>query len=342
MSTESAERDSHFFLIGEALGYLYPAVLRAVASVKLADHLADGPRTAADLAGRTGLDADALYRVLRLLATRGVFEEDAEGRFRLTSLGHALRSDVPLSARSAILMLTHATFWQSSGELERCLRKGGTVFDDMFGMPFFEYFAQDAETAATFHDGMAAMSDWENGPIAAAYHFPESGVVADVGGGQGGFLLAVLARRPGLHGVLYDETHVLAGHRPPGAEISGRWRTAAGDFFTEVPNADVYLLKRILHDWNDEQGVTILRNCRRAMAPGGRVLVVDAVVPKGNDPHQAKAVDVMLMGALPGRERTEAEFAGMFAAAGLRLSRVVPTGTVLSIVEGVAADDASG
>ncbi|MFI0423704.1 methyltransferase [Spongiactinospora sp. 9N601] len=342
MSTENAERDSLFFLIDEALGYVHPAALRAVASLKVADRLADGPLTAAELAERTGTDATVLHRIMRLLATRGVFEEAEDGRFRLTSLGHALRSDVPLSGRAAVLMLTDRTLWQPSGELERCLSMGGSVFDDMFGMSFFEYFAQDEQTAATFHDGMAAMSDWENAPIAAAYDFPESGVVADIGGGQGGFLLAVLDGRPGLHGVLYDEAHVLAGHRPPGAEISARWRTAAGDFFTEVPRADVYLLKRILHDWNDEQCVTILRNCRRAMAPGGRVLVVDAVIPKGNEPHQAKTVDVMLMASLPGRERTSAEFAELFAAAGLRLSRVVATGTVLSVVEAVADEGAGG
>ncbi|PZG32110.1 SAM-dependent methyltransferase [Spongiactinospora gelatinilytica] len=335
MSTENAERDSLFFLIDEALGYVHPAALRAAASLKVADRLADGPLTAAEPAERTGTDATVLHRIMRLLATRGVFEEAEDGRFRLTSVGHALRSDVPLSGRAAVLMLTDRTLRQPSGRLERCLSMGGSVFDDMFGMSFFEYFAQDEQTTATFHDGMAAMSDWENAPIAAAYGFPESGVVADIGGGQGGFLLAVLDGRPGLHGVLYDEAHVLAKHRPPGAELSGGGRLLH-------PRADVYLLKRILHDWNDEQCVTILRNCRRAMAPGGRVRVVDAVIPKGNEPHQAKTVDVMLMASLPGRERTSAEFAELFAAAGLRLSRVVATGTMLSVVEAVADEGAGG
>ncbi|TMR10221.1 methyltransferase, partial [Nonomuraea zeae] len=151
--------------------------------------------------------------------------------------------------------------------------------------------------------------------------------------GQGGFLLEVLRRRPRLDGVLFDEAHAVAGHRLAADEVKGRWQAVAGDFFAEVPRGDVYLLKRILHDWDDEQCVTILRNCRRAMAPGGRILVVDAVVPRGNAPHQAKTLDLLLMSALVGKERTEADFARLFAAAGLRLSRTIPTDTMLSIAE---------
>ncbi|MBO1413652.1 methyltransferase [Streptomyces sp. FH025] len=331
-------RSSAAFLIDEALGFLFPAALRAAAEVGVADHLADGPRTPAELAAATGTDARALYRVLRLLATRGVVAEDEQGRFALTDAGQALREGVPYSARAAVLMLTDRTMWRPAGELTHCLTEGTTAFEGIFGLPFFDHFAQDERTAAVFHVGMAAMSDAENALIAAACDLPRTGTVVDVGGGHGGLLIEVLRRNPELEGVLYDRAHVLAGHRlGSDKEIADRWTLAEGDFFTAVPTGDVHLLKRITHDWDDDRCVTLLEHCRRALNPGGRVLVLDAVVPRGNDPHQSKALDLMMMGSLTGRERTEADFAELFARAGLRLSRVLPTPTVLSVVEAVPA-----
>ncbi|MFF5442088.1 methyltransferase [Streptomyces achromogenes] len=332
-------RKSAARLIDESLGFLFPAALRAAAAVRVADHMTDDDESVERLAEATGTDARNLGRVLRLLATRGVVEETTTGRFRLTTTGQALRSDAPHSARAAILMLTDATMWRPAGEMHRCLTDGGSAFTGIFETTFFDYFARDAETAAVFHDGMAAMSDHENEPIARAYDFPPTGTVVDVGGGHGGLLLEVLRRQPGLHGVLHDQTHVLADHRlGDHDDIAGRWSTADGDFFSAVPPGDVYLIKRILHDWNDEQSAVILRNCRRAMAPGGRILVVDAVVPPGNQPHQSKTLDLMMMSSLVGRERTEEDFVQLLKEAGLRLRRIVPTSTVLSVVEAVSSD----
>ncbi|WP_316524388.1 methyltransferase [Kitasatospora brasiliensis] len=329
-------RQSAAFLVDEALGFVFPAALRAAADTGVADALAAGPATPAELAAATGTDADTLYRVLRLLATRNVVTEDEQGRFTLTEAGQALRGDVPYSVRDAVLMLTDRTFWLPAGRMAHCLTEGGSAFDASFGMPFFDHFAQDERTAAVFHVGMAAMSETENAAIAAAFELPDSGTVVDVGGGHGGLLREVLRRGPGLHGVLYDRAHVLAGHRLDGdKEIADRWSTAEGDFFTSVPTGDVLLLKRITHDWDDEQCVTVLSHCRRALRPGGRVLVLDAVVPRDNAPHQAKAMDLLMMTSLTGRERTEADFAQLLGRAGLRLSRVLPTPTVLSVVEAV-------
>ncbi|MER5884574.1 methyltransferase [Streptomyces sp. NPDC001941] len=328
------DRAAAAYLIDQSLGFVYPAALRAAASAGVADHLADGPRTVAELARRTGSDPRNLHRVLRLLATRGVFAEDADGRFRLTSAAHALRSGAPGSAREAVLMLTDRTFWQPAGDMERCLTGDGSAFEALFGTPFFEHFAQDPDTSAVFHRGMAAMSDAENDAIAAACALPPKGTVVDIGGGHGGFLAAVLRQHPSMDGLLYDAAHVLAGQRlgEDGA-LAGRWSTAEGDFFSAVPTGDVLVLKRILHDWDDGRCVTLLRNCRRALAPGGRVLVVDAVVPAGNEPHQSKDLDLLMMTSLTGRERTAADFVTLFTSAGLRLLRVIPTGTVLSVVE---------
>jgi O-methyltransferase domain len=337
---QEQQRESAAFLIDQSLGFVFPAALRAAAEIRVADHLTAGPRTAGQLAAETGTDPRNLYRVLRLLATRGIVEEDDAGRFTLAPAGAALCSDAPHSARSAILMLTDRTMWQPVGELARCLPGGATAFEPIFGMPFFDYFAQHAATGALFHTGMAAVSDPENQPIADTYDFPATGVVADVGGGRGGLLHAVLRNRPGLRGVLFDQAHVLAGHCPGDAdtrEIAGRWDTLPGDFFVSVPPADIYLLKRILHDWDDEQCVLLLGNCRAAMNAGARILVIDAVIPAGNEPHQAKTLDLMLMACLVGRERTREDFAGLCTAAGLRLTRVLPTPTVLCVVEAVAA-----
>ncbi|MFJ8043323.1 methyltransferase [Kitasatospora sp. NPDC096147] len=329
-----ALRRSAAFLADEALGFLFPAALRAAAETGVADHLADGPRSPAELATATGTDARNLHRVLRLLATRGVVTEDQAGRFALTEAGRALRGDVPHSARTAVLMLTDPTMWRPAGELARCLTEGGSAFEGIFGMPFFDHFAKDERTAAVFHVGMAAFSDAENAPVAGACELPATGTVVDVGGGHGGLLREVLRRRPGLHGVLYDRAHVLAGHGL-GDLAADRWSLAEGDFFEAVPPGDVHLLKRITHDWDDAQCVALLGHCRRALRPGGRVLVLDAVVPEGNAPHQSKALDLMMMASLTGRERTAADFAALFDAAGLRLVRVTPTPTVLSVVEAV-------
>lgn len=333
-----ALRRSAAFLIDEALGFLHPAALRAAAETGVADHLADGPRTPAQLAVATGVDERGLYRVLRLLATRGIVEEDTRGAFTLTEAGQALRSDVPGSARSAVQMITDRSMWQPAGELASCLTGQLPAFDVMFGMPFFEHFARDERTAAVFHVGMAAMSDPENAVIAAAYDFPVTGTVVDVGGGHGGLLQETLRQNPGLEGVLYDRAHVLAGHRLAGdPEIAGRWTLADGDFFTGVPDGDVIMMKRITHDWYDDDCVTLLTHCRRALREGGRVLVLDAVVPPGNAPHQSKTLDIMMMASLGGRERTASDFAALFEAAGLKLARVIPTDSVLSVVEAVAA-----
>ncbi|AZK97384.1 MULTISPECIES: methyltransferase [Streptomyces] len=327
-------------LIDLAESYLFPAALRAAAAIGAADHLADGPRDVAALARATHVDAGSLYRVLRLLATRGLFDEVEHGTFRLTVAGDALRSDAPASVRAAILMITGPEMWLPAGELTRCVTEGGSVFESVFGKPFFEHFAQNPETTALFDDGMAEISRAEDGPSVAVCSFAPGSTVVDVGGGQGGLLREVLTAHPNVRGVLFDRPHVLPGHRLDVPATSGRWELAAGDFFESVPpGAETYVLKRILHDWEDEQCVTILRNCREAMAPGGRVLVVDSVLPTGNTPHQGKGLDLMMMASLVGQERTEAEFEELFRAAGLHLTRVILTETVPSVVEGVAAGD---
>jgi hypothetical protein len=336
------DRQSAHFLFAEAMGYTCSAALRAVAALGVADHL-DRPRTAAELAEATGSRTDALHRTLRLLATRGVFHEDGAGRFHLTAKGSALRADSPFPARAGILMFTDTMFWTLTHQLPVSARQPDPSFERLFGEPLAEYFARNADTEALFYDGMEQVSDAENPLVAERIRFPASGTVADIGGRYGGLLSVVLQRNPGLHGVLFDnEERALDAHRLDADTLAGRWKTVHGDFFQEVPGADIYLLKRIIHNWDDEQCVRILRNCRRAMTPGGRVVVIDAIIPPGNDPHQSKAMDLMMLSALTGRERTEAELATLFEASGLRLVQVVPTDSVMSVAEGVMTDGIEG
>lgn len=325
-------------LVDLGFGFILSGALSAAAELGVADRLAQGPKSANRLAEELGADSMSLYRLLRLLASAGVFTEDAEGRFGLSPAAELLRSDVPGSLRDAVLMLTQKIFWAPAGELTETVRTGKTPFDRIFGKPFFDHLASDAAAGATFHRGMSSLSDLENGPIARSYDFSALQKVVDVGGGHGGFLVEVLQASPKTRGVLFDHAHVLAESRMDRAGLGARCDHVTGDFFQSVPaGADAYVLKRILHDWSDEVCVGILRNCRNAMAPSGRVLVVDTVIPPGNAPHGGKVLDVMMLASLPGRERTEADFQKLFAQAGLRLSRVIPTPTALSITEAVAA-----
>ncbi|MEC3975009.1 methyltransferase [Amycolatopsis sp. H20-H5] len=324
-------------LLGDALAYLYPASLRVIIRLEIPELLADRPRTAAELAEATGADASHLQRILRYLSSRGVFQEDETGAFHATGLSEPLRADARPSVRQTVLLLTDDIYWRSTGRLEDIVRTGKTVFDDLFGAPLFELLAGDPERAALFDSGIAAISVLEQEAIAAAYEFPEGARVVDVGGGPGGLLNTVLRRNPTLRGVLFEQESVLAKHILDDS-LSDRWSTAAGDFFTAVPEGeDFYVLKRVLHDWNDEDSLKILRSCRAALPEHGRVLVVDAVIPPGNEPHASKLYDVAMMTIFDGKERTEEEFTRLLSAADLKVARIIPTPGTLSVVEAVPA-----
>ncbi|OOC58796.1 methyltransferase [Paenibacillus ihbetae] len=324
------------FLMERTVEYAYSAALRAVALFRVADHLVDGPKSVAELAEATKSDELRLYRILRLLASRGVFRENESGQYELTAAAEFLRTDVPLSLRAGVLMLTDETFWRPSGEIDWGVR-GTPPFKRIYGMPFFDYWAQKGASADDFHVGMASMSEIENEFLARSYDFPEGATVIDVAGGFGRLLLRILQRNPTLHGILFDRPHVLPRNQLGELGDDKHWELVSGDFFESVPRGDVYVLKYILHDWPDEQATRILRSCREAMAPGGRVLVMDPVIPSGNTPHTGKYLDLLCMAIYEGgRERREEEFRRLLAGADLRLNRVIDTGCYISIVEAVA------
>lgn len=327
--------ESAIFLYEEAMGYTYAAALRAAVLVGVADHLPDGPRPVAELARETGADPGGLHRVLRLLAARGVFRETGDGRFELTDKGRALRSDAEVPARSGILMFTDTMFWTVTHEVATILRDSAPRFERIFGMSLDDYFTAHPDKEDLYYDGIEKVSDAENPLVARSYDFPPSGTVVDVGGRFGGFLLALLRAHPGLHGVLFDREPMLDRHRLDDPGIAGRWEIVSGDFYREVPPADFYVIKRNFHAYDDDSCVRILRTCRRAMKPDGRVLVIDAIVPPGNDPHPGKAMDYMMLANLIGGERSAAQLEPLFEAADLRLARVIRTPTPMSIAEGV-------
>lgn len=335
--TFSASDSPHEHIIHLSWAYLYSAALNAVAELGVADHLEGGPKSAATLAEELGVQPQPLYRALRLLATVGVFTEDERGRFGLTPAADLLRTSAPRSMRDAVLMVSHETFWAPAGKLSTTVRTGETPFAQIFGVPFFDYFSRNPSASPIFHRGMASFSDSENAAIAGSYDFSRFQRIVDVGGGHGGFLIEALRAAPAARGVLFDAAHVLEEARIAAEGLSDRCELVAGDFFKEVPRGDCIILKRILHDWADEAAIDILRVCRRALAEGGRVLVVDAVIPPGDAPHPGKVLDVLMMASLPGRERTEEEFRRMLADAGLRLERVIHTPAALSLVEASAA-----
>ncbi|MEE4423140.1 methyltransferase [Streptomyces bugieae] len=332
-----APQDLAAQLMDHAMGHLFSAALRTAAQHRLADHLAGGPRTVEQLAAATGTHAPHLRRVLRYLAARGIFHEDATGAYQLTPAARPLRTDVPDSLHTAVLMATDELFLRTSAGMPEAVRHGGASFERLFGAPFFEHLGAHPATRQLFDDGMASLSTPVDEAVAGAYPFPETGTVVDVGGGRGGLLRAVLRRRPQLTGVLFDQAPPLAHHLLDGDELKGRWRTQEGDFFATVPEGgDVYVLKHVLHDWPDDHCRRILRACRAATAPGTRLLVVDCVLPPGNAPHFGKTLDVAMMAVLDGQERTAEEFATLLSAGGFRLTRVLPTAAFPSIVEAVA------
>jgi hypothetical protein len=320
-------------------------LVHVAAQLDLADALAKGPMAPDALAKRVGADPVALRRVLRALASFGVFAEDAKGRYELTPLAQTLRSDHPESLRDFARMMVDDYNWSAWGALLPAVRDGQPAFDRVHGMPFFDWLQRHPEKERVFAASMASISGAQNPGIAASYPFGELELLVDVGGAHGHLLAAILRRHKKLKGVLYDQPQVVEGAAARGfitaPGVRGRIDVVGGDFFERVPaGADGYLMKYILHDWNDERCRRILTLCRDAMASKGRVLAVDHVLTPRNQPDIGKLMDINMFTLLRGKERTREEFAALFASAGLKLRRIVPTGkpgVAISVVEGVRA-----
>jgi len=325
-------------------GYRAMQALYVAARLGIADLLKDGARGSEELARATGADARALHRLLRALASLGVFGEDADGRFAPSELGALLRSDVPGSLRAAAIFFGDERNWHAWGKLERSVMSGEPVRGPRGTQVFLEESARDPEGAALFNAAMTSLTSAFDAAVTAAYDFSRLGTLVDVGGGQGALISSILAANPALRGILFDIPPVIENARGRIAEagLAGRCELVAGDFFASVPaGGDAYVLKWVIHDWDDEHSVAILGSCRRAMARDGRLLLVERVVPERVD--QSADTQGIVLGDLNmllwtgGRERTAAEYRALLASAGFTLARIVPTATQLSIIEGARA-----
>lgn len=319
-----------------ALGYLLSRSLHVATELGIADLLSGGPRTVEELACSTGAHRDALYRLLRTLAAQGVFAEDTPGRFATTPAAALLQRNV---MRDGVLLCGEVTgdgsWWQAVGALRHSVMTGEPAFHRQHGMGFFDHLRLHPACGQWFDRGMANFAAAENPAIAGAYDYARFGHIIDVGGGQDGLLAEILARHPRTRGTLFDQPEVVrAPVHLDRAALRERFTTRGGDFFEAVPTGgDAYILKRILHDWSDEQCVRILRRCRAAMSARARLLVVDAVVPAGNAPHPGKVMDILMMVLAEGRERTEDDFRELLGKADLRLTSVTTTPSTLAIIE---------
>jgi hypothetical protein len=317
-------------------GFSVTIAVSVVAELGIADHLAGGPKTAAALARLSGTHEDHLRRVLRYLASEGVFEERPGDLFALTERSHWLRSDVPGSLRPRATYTGSAMSWTAWGHLLACLRTGTSAFHAAFGEDLFDYLKHQPDAAATFNGFMAGQTAASVEAVLAAYDFAGFHELADIGGGRGALLAGIMHANPELRGILLDMPEVIATAEPllDQAGVAGRCKLVGGDFFEAVPaGADLYALKFILHDWPDDACIRILRNCRQAVADGGRVLIVEHVIPEESGPHIAKFMDINMLVNTTGRERTRSEFEQLLASAGLQLRQLVTTPIGFCVLE---------
>jgi len=344
MSTEGTQSGlpPQLALYQLATGHYLSNALCLAARLGIAELLKDGPRHSKELADVTATHAPSLNRVMRLLASAGVFEEHEDGSFALTSLGACLRADVPGSVRAMVMLFAGDRIQNAWRELEYCVRTGHPVFrkrglDDPFIDP-----ARTPEDAANFDAAMADFTKLAAMAVAATYDFAPLRTLVDVGGGNGALLIGILNAHPHLHGIVFDQPPAAERARKQIAErgLAERCEAVGGDFFKDVPRgADAYILKHVIHDWNDERAVAILKNCHRAMVENGKVLTVEGVYPRcvdqSVDSRGAAANDVNMLVNTGGRQRSEDEFRSLYDTAGFKLTRIVSTQARVSVIEGL-------
>jgi hypothetical protein len=320
-------------------GHIVTRAMYVFAELGIADLLRDGPRTAEEIAPSAGAQARPLYRLMRTMAGLGFLAEDAEHRFALTPVGEAMRSDAPGHARSMARLIAGPLGWRVLGEFLHSVKTGEAGSERALGQSIFDYLATAPDEATWFNEMMIAFHGSEPPAVAAAFDFSTIGTLVDVGGGTGNLLTTILQANPSLRGILHDMPHVAAQARDLIASrgLSDRCTVNEGNFFEDLPEGgDAYMLSHIIHDWDEASCLKILSNCRRAMKPTSRLLVVEMVIPPGNDFHPGKISDMIMLSFTPGGcERTAAEYAALFAKAGFTLTRVVPTASPVSVVEAV-------
>lgn len=320
-----------------ACGYIASSSLYVAITLNVADHLASGPKTMAELARATGANEGALYSVLRLLASLSVFEETGPRRFGLTPAAELLRKDVPGSLRGIAVFWPDPFHFRVYANTMDAVMTGKPAVETSFGMPLFEYLAKNSDYSKVFNEAMTTLSAPVISAALEAYDFSPFGVVVDVAGGHGEVLMSILKKYPGVRGVLADVRHVIDGAKPriASAGLADRCQAVACDFFQSVPEGgDAYVMKHVLHDWDDARATKILQNIGKAMgANAGKVILLESVIASG--PDLGKFIDIEMLNLPGGRERSADEFRALFAVAGFEMTKVVPTKSPLSVVEAV-------
>ena len=321
-------------MYGMLNGHILAQALHVVATLRIADLVADGPKSVQELAQASSSHAPSLYRLLRMLAGAGVFAEDKSGGFSLTPLATTLRSDTPDSVRDWALFIAAPPVWATWGALLHTIRTGESAFEHVFGISRFQYMSDHPDLARPYNSWMTKQSELHNAAVLASYDFSTHRRIVDVGGGQGATLVSILQSQPQLKGILFDVSHVVRNAAVPEAFL-GRCEIVAGDMLQSVPaGGDAYVLKRVLMDWDDERATTTLMNCREAMRRDGKILVIEPVIPTGNEPSMSKFLDLVMLALPGGRVRTEDEHRRLFEAAGLELTQIIATRSPLSVLVG--------
>jgi SAM-dependent methyltransferase len=317
-------------------GFWISRSVYVIGKLGIPDLLQTGPKTAEELAAATNTDAPSLFRILRALVSVGVLKSAEGGRFAQTPLSETLVTDAPGSLRWFAISELGQEHYPAWGNLMHSVKTGEIAFDNFFGVDVWKYFQQNPEDAAVFNNSMSNMTAAVNDALTSLYDFSQFGKIVDVGGGHGGLITAILQKNPEVKGVLFDAPQVIEGAQSKIAAtgLADRVETVAGDFFKSVPEGgDAYIMKWIIHDWDDEKSNAILRNCRKQMKANGKLILVDCVVPETDEPHFSKFIDLNMLVMTGGKERTQKEFAQLLTDAGFKLVRVIHTDLPTSIVE---------
>jgi ubiquinone/menaquinone biosynthesis C-methylase UbiE len=323
-------------LMQMTMGYMISQAVSVAAKLRIADHVKDGAKTVEELARLSETDAPSLYRLLRALASAGVFQRDAEDRFSNSTVSEFLRSDHPESLRAAAHMIGDKEHWHAHENMLQSVKTGEIAFEYSFGMPVFPYFATHPEAAEVFDNAMSSFGFGIANAVSETYDFTGAETIADIGGGHGSLLSTVLNAAPQAKGILYDQPQVLAGADEVLRNLgtTDRVEKTEGNFFEEIPvKADVYLMKFIIHDWNDEQSEAILKNLAKSAPTGSKLLLIEAVVEEDDAPSMSKVMDLNMLVMTGGKERTAKEYAALFEKTGFRLTNVIPTPSPMQIVE---------
>ena len=325
-------------LIRMSYGFMYTKLVYMAASLNLGARLADGPRSSVDIAGELEFHPPFLYRFMRALAGEGILTEVDEGVFGLTAMGECLKPDHPDAAYASILASVSPAVIAAWEKFPEVLQTGKTGFNLAFGQGWFEWLSERPELSTQFNKSMAGVFGKEPLHVAEAYDFSVFASIVDVGGGNGNVLSHILSRHRGPRGLVFDQPHVVA-EAPAllsARGMSDRIATQGGNFFESVPAGfAAYVLSHVIHDWDDNRAVQILENCRQAIKPDGKLLILEWVLPEGDTPHVAKVVDINMMMLMGGEERTAKQYGRLLAKAGFRMTQVIPSACECSVVEAV-------